>query len=263
MVGYLNLFRVIHLAITFILLFAAFNTLGGLTQSICSDLKLPENFGLIMQATIYLSLSIFNFFTGGIISKFGTKRVMPVCSLFYLIWIGALALPAYCSLNPHNSNLDNNICKTQLFSEIVLIVMSIIVGCAAGPMWVSQAAYIEECSIDVKTETYQGIFYGIFMSQSLIGNLSSYLIFRFNHGKNFSDFTYIISCTCVALLGVISYFLLTQPRNQTGEIVVKIQKSVPFCQVVCNKIRALLVTIKELKMILLLPSLIYSAVRII
>ena len=195
--AYINIYRVIHLAICFLLLFCAFNTLGGLIQSICSDLKLPNNFGLIMQGAIYLSFSIFNFFTGGLISKFGTRRVMAFSSIVYLIWILVLSIPAYCT--QHNDlNHSVGFCNSKTWQEVILIFMSVIVGIAAGPMWVSQPIYVDECSIERKTDFFQGIFWSILMIQSFIGNLISYLLFKFRKGNDFSDFSYIIGCSIIA-----------------------------------------------------------------
>ena len=66
--------------------------------------------------------------------KLGTKLTLFVSGLSYAIWISGFLLPAY--------KYEEEISMSVTPIKIINLLGALVFGLGAGPLWVSQAAYI-------------------------------------------------------------------------------------------------------------------------
>ncbi|XP_078503025.1 protein unc-93 homolog A-like [Lissotriton helveticus] len=158
----LHLKNILILGVGFLLLFTAY---GGL-QNLQSSLNPAKGMGVASLSVIYVSLIISSMFLPTvIIKKIGCKWTLVISMCCYITYTVANFYPQWYTLMP----------------------TSVILGFAGGPLWTSKCTYLTTSGIRYaekkgkdKTHVvnlYFGIFFLLFQSAGVWGNLISSLIF--------------------------------------------------------------------------------------
>ena len=141
------------------------------------------------------------FLTGITIDIFGLKWTMVLAQIGYISYIAANILPL-----PSLMYLCMSFDSIRLKSFFTSILAASLMGLGASPIWTAQATYIARLaryladhrkrSIDVVTTFFFGIFFAIFATSIIWGNLVSYFVLnqysepqRFNCGIHFDPRT--------------------------------------------------------------------------
>jgi|LauGreDrversion4_2_1035121.scaffolds.fasta_scaffold359692_2 hypothetical protein len=113
--------------------------------------------------------------SSAILNKLGIKACLFFGSLGVTSFVAANILPAYKSDYPdRDSWLQNDKVIVSL-----LYMTSVFVGCGASLVWVCNGDYISECATSKTKGTFFGLFWGIFMSSEVFGNLTAALILKY------------------------------------------------------------------------------------
>ncbi|XP_065830642.1 protein unc-93 homolog A-like isoform X2 [Oscarella lobularis] len=163
-------------------IFAAFTSLQNLQSSLNAD----QGLGTICLSILYGAVCVGSLLIAP--PLVGTLR--PKWTLF----VGFLCHLAFTGSNYY----------PRTFS---LIPACFLLGAATGPLWASINTYLTTCSMriakidgvdgEVVLQRYNGIFFTIFQSAQIIGNLISSLVFQFggSENRNLSNISDVISCS--------------------------------------------------------------------
>ena len=136
--------NVIIISVCFLLLFTAFNGL----QYLQSSIHTAEGLGLATISILYAVLAASNLFSlaPAVISKVGHKWTMVVSMGAYLFWV---------LMNGHAT-------------WFTMVPAAVLVGLAAGPLWVSQSAYLTITATSVANQSGESMgaithrYFGVF-----------------------------------------------------------------------------------------------------
>ena len=193
-----NIWLVIHLSASFLLLFTAF----GSWQNIVSEAYTLNNYGNLGFYTlwaIYLSCAVFSFISTPIISKLGPRKSIQIGSFWYFVWVVSGLLPVVLESTS----------TIKIIIYVVMMLSGILIGFGASLIWVGQGKYITDCSVSENKGLYFGLFWWIYMNSQVIGNWISAFILDI-----FSQFVFFSIMSGFALLGFISFLFLSIPLNQ-------------------------------------------------
>ncbi|GCC30293.1 hypothetical protein chiPu_0008741 [Chiloscyllium punctatum] len=165
--------NVLVVSFGFLLLFTAF---GGL-QSIQSSLNSDQGLGLASLSVIYAALILSSMFLPPVMIKYlGCKWTIVISMCCYVAFSIGNFYPSWYTLIP----------------------TAIILGTGGAPLWSAKCAYLTICGYQYAKKFnkigenivnhYFGIFFLVFQSSAVWGNLLSSLIFQYSSGKaNITD----------------------------------------------------------------------------
>jgi len=187
--------RAIHLGVSFCGVFMAFSVSQSFQTS--SDHKSEGSNAL---GILYAFFTACNFVASAIVTSLGAK---------WSLFIGSLTYVSFVAANIH-------------FNEYVLYIFSALLGIGASIIWTAQGVYISGCAAEherdhalTPTSTlgyFNGIFFSIFQSNQLLGNLLAALLFK----NDVSTSTIFGIMTSVGAVGALSLtFLAKNARDAT------------------------------------------------
>ena len=140
------------LSLSFLLIFLGFNGVQQYITTFFSDIG-AANLGFQSLILIYLFFILFNLLSASFVSKYGARRCMIICSLFYSVFI------------------------ISLLSESVILIYfsSSLLGIAASLLWTGQNSYL----IKVSDEKHYGSNSGFFNSFQSLGSALGVLVLGF------------------------------------------------------------------------------------
>jgi len=187
--------QLIQLSIGFVFVFSALSCIQSLASSILPGV------GFSSLASLYLTFGIANIYSGSYVKNIGSRRGLWIGTIGYLILDWAYFYVAASENNslPHLT--------------ILLILSSIVTGAAASVLWSSHGLFLTQVHGDIGTNT--GVFFGIFMTNSLIGNLSAGVLLQFEFDIHlvFGLFALVAILGFVVLLGLKSLPTSTLRQN--------------------------------------------------
>merc|ERR1711871_1722851 len=139
--------NVIHLAVGFFFLFAAYNTLQNYVTTL-----LPGCLGFTSLGVLYVSVCPSLLLAPGICARLGDKWTLVVGAFCYSIWIASLTRPDV---------------------PAIVILASIVIGFGAAILWVAQGSYLTKQGDDTNRGRLAGTFWGIFQISGILGNFGS------------------------------------------------------------------------------------------
>ena len=161
--------NVYGLSIMYVVLFTAFIGL----QNLQSSINAAGGLGLVTLSLLYSSLIIAGFFTPGILRLLGTKYSLLFGCICHLIYTLTNYYPSWYTLVP----------------------ASILVGFAFGPTWSAACTHLLEVAViaapslgkkqDYLISKFTGIFFLIYQFSQVPGNLASSLILFPYNGEDF------------------------------------------------------------------------------
>ena len=105
-------------------------------------------------------------------------------------------------------SIEGYVIYTDGFIKTIYLGGSVLIGVGAGPLWVSQAAYIAECASYKTKARFNSIFLVIFFS----AYLATYVIAG-SLIKVVDRSTYYIIMTCISIIGSFSFMLIRKPAS--------------------------------------------------
>ncbi len=169
---YKNFDRVTLAAISFLLLFTAFNSADNLAAKILRE-DGYDALGFYSMACLYLVFAITGFFSKALVNSMKTKSLHYRLPLFlgglcYFFRILCFLLPATYGRSHHT-----------LTSSLILVTAALN-GFGAGILWVAQSAYVTSCATPDTKGFYFSYFFIIFMISQIVGNLVAAFLLRYN-----------------------------------------------------------------------------------
>ena len=214
------------LSFSFFFVFLAFNSTQSLESSISEDAKL----GTTTVSFIYIFFTLSSFVAPSIVVYLGLKKALVLGMSSYVLFIAANLYPSWETLLP----------------------AAVCVGFGASTLWTAQGSYLGyvanayvrgapqalaqtegdvmgmEDQIEKARNGFTGVFFGIFQSTQVVGNLVAYYIFSLS-GEDGSGSESEISSEQKAILfttfsvsGVLGLLLLmflvrSVPKEEEGE----------------------------------------------
>ncbi|XP_015917448.1 protein unc-93 homolog A [Parasteatoda tepidariorum] len=159
--------NLIIVCIGYLFMFSAYQGLANLQ----STLNIEGNIGVISQSVIYVSMIISSLFLPKlIIRKYGCKATLVMSALLYAPYIAVNFYPGMGTFLP----------------------AAFILGLAAPALWSAKCTYLNEISAlyasqdsdsaDVVTNRFFGIFFMVFQTTQIWGNLVSFYVLRPSEG---------------------------------------------------------------------------------
>ncbi|XP_014481353.1 PREDICTED: UNC93-like protein MFSD11 [Dinoponera quadriceps] len=193
--GFLN---VMILSWGFMLVFAAFQTMGNIEKTVLSSIKTDdENFtgeAYTSLAIIYAVFSICNWLAPSYISVTGPRVAILTGACCYVLFIASFFWP--------NAGL--------------LYSMSGVVGIGAAFIWTGHGQYLTENS-DVDTMSRNaGLFWAIFQSSQFAGNLLVFFVFDTDKIDATQRRTVFSVLTGLSLIGALVLVFLRRPPQKSS-----------------------------------------------
>ncbi|XP_027237310.1 UNC93-like protein MFSD11 [Penaeus vannamei] len=187
-------FSVVVLGVAFMFIFTSFQTQGNMQQVVIKSIQRDDsNFkgsGYISLAVIYAVFATFNWLAPSCLSFLGPKLTMIVGGVTYVIFIASFLWP-----------------QTWL-----LYLSSVLIGVGAALIWTGQGNYLTLMSERDTIARNSGIFWALFQSSLLFGNIFVFYMFM---GKDVIDagtrLVVFAALTGVALLGLAILLALPKP----------------------------------------------------
>lgn len=141
-------------------------------QNLQSSLNQEQGLGLIALSCMYACIICSGILAPAIISVLGEKRILTLAFLCHVIYTGTNFYPTFATLIPS----------------------SVLLGLTAGPMWTSQSVYLADMAYSYAGRTnkdghavlskFNGIFFAMFETTQITGNLISSLVLQQGGGYN-------------------------------------------------------------------------------
>ncbi|CAL8142309.1 unnamed protein product [Orchesella dallaii] len=192
--------QILLLSVSFMLLFTAFQTTSMTEQTVLASVRHedPEftGDGYVSLCIIYAVFALGSWVAPSIVAIIGPKWGMLMSGSVYLVFIAQFIAP----------------------STWLLYLTSALLGGAASVLWCCQGNFLTLASDPKTISRNSGVFWGINQCSLFFGNL--FVFFKFQ-GKTVIDsetrvFVFIV-LTIVSAIGVLSMFLLSNLRDETGK----------------------------------------------
>jgi len=123
-----------------------------------------ENLGFINIAIVYLFFSLMSMFAIPVNRFLGSRLTLCLSGLTYALWILGFMLPAYKyeKIKELGDNAPSNGIYSDSAIKAINLSSAALLGFGAGPLWVSQAAFISECACYRTKGLYNSIFWSVF-----------------------------------------------------------------------------------------------------
>lgn len=236
--------RDLHLlGISFLFVFLAYSA----TQNLESTVNADGNLGTVSLGIIYLSLTICSVGAPYPVKWLGSKKGMLLGLSGYWIFILANLFPSWYTMVP----------------------ASLFLGFTAALLWVAEGTYITCAAKNYAAETnteeekaignFNGIFWGYYASNQVIGNLLSLIILYIGRGAGTSSTStgpLLLTFLGCMLVGTgVACFLSSQ-----ADLSQQVQTSIKETTVL-NFMNSTFGILLDKKMLLLLPLLVYSGLQ--
>lgn len=194
-----QLLNVILLGLAFFFIFLSFQTSVFIQQTVVNSIRTkPEyNFhgdGYISLCITYIVFAISNWLSPSIIGLTGAKYGMFFAAMTYALYSASFIYP----------------------TTLTFYLAAVLIGMGAGPLWAAQGNYLADNSDSETSGRNAGLFWAIFQSSILFGNIFVYV--AFNNKTTISDETRFLVYGVLTSLAVVGIFILLLLR----------QKSVPL-----------------------------------
>jgi len=167
----IGIYNVVLLGLGFCFTFAGFNTMGGIQTLVFDSAKNPDSGGFVegyngngfwSLAISYLAFTFGNILAPSIVATIGPRATLVVSSLSYVFYILQLLV----------------------LNDGLLYFASVVLGLGSALYWTAQGNFLALNSTESTIARNSGIFWAMFASSGIIGNLIVYTQFR---GKEFID----------------------------------------------------------------------------
>eukprot|EP00039_Didymoeca_costata_P031551 m.35251 g.35251 ORF g.35251 m.35251 type:complete len:596 (-) comp8863_c0_seq1:474-2261(-) len=200
-----NLYNVLMLSFSFLLLFTAFQTTQILAAKLIGDL------GSISVGLIYVTFALGGFFAPAICRNIGPQTSMFIGGITYVFFVASL---------------------TYMITPVVLVA-SFFIGIGASILWTGQGMTISLNTTEQNKTTYNSLYWGIFNLCLVPGNLAAHFILKPGKSSNttkhdplhdmvtgwtFPDSVLFLALAVCGALGCAIFLLIRKPDPNFGTI---------------------------------------------
>ncbi len=197
-------FNVFFLGLSFMLVFAAFQTMGNVQTVIIDSAKNASSDGYVPDfngdgftslAIIYLVFAFANWFAPPVVSFIGPRFTLIVGGVCYSLFIAQLTYP----------------------NDILLYGASALIGVGAAMIWVAQGNFLTINSDETTMERNSGIFWAMLQCSMVIGNTYAYFQFKgLDDITTTTRLTVALVLLSICVVGVLT-FLALRPTPWASE----------------------------------------------
>ena len=199
-----NICKVLLLAICFLFLFSAFNSASILVTPIYEQLGY-NNFGKVSNLLIYVAFGFNDFLVSFELRALSQKLGLFIGSIGYtLFMLGGLLLT---SCHFHEDEATKWWCNSSLIIS-ANVFGSVTCGFCAALLWLAMASYIDCCANQYNKGKFFGLFWAIFQSSFILGNLfGAYLL------KVFNQYYYFLCMVALATIACCLFLVLPNVKD--------------------------------------------------
>ena len=170
-----NFERVLYIGWGFTLLDVAFITAQGLTSKVLHDNDFKV-LGYVAIATIYLTYSIFSFFSKPVVDCLGNRFSLSLGCFFEAFHMVGLVLPALRKEYQDaakEGDVDVPMSSDSAYNWIcfAIIFCAFIAGVGTSLLWVAHGRYVTLCADDTNKGFFNSVFWVFMMACQVIGNI--------------------------------------------------------------------------------------------
>ncbi len=195
-----NLLKVVYIAISFMMLFTAFNAGQNLMTQIFKQL----NYNGLGQSCLFAVMICFacsSVVAPQYYKKVSTKVGLLLSSSTYVLFISGGALVTLC--DKYNSN--TSVCSHS-FVYGYNVAMAALSGCGAGFLWLCQATYVNACADEKSRGMFNGTFLSIYSASQILSGVIATLIL----GKT-SPATFYVTLLIFGALAIVMFGFIQPP----------------------------------------------------
>lgn len=195
-----NLFRVVYIALCFLVLFTAYISAQNLVAQIYTQL----GYGSLGQICLFL---VFGFMgTTSMVASHYKKKMSVKAGLMFgaccemsLIFAGAFT--TFCD----KYQIEGGLCqRSSIFA--INCIGSIFVGIGAAFIWLSQAVYVNECADEKTRGLFNGVFWSIFQTAQIISGTLATLILG-----SADQFTFYLVLLIFCAVSLVMFSFIKEP----------------------------------------------------
>ncbi|XP_071429607.1 UNC93-like protein MFSD11 [Pithys albifrons albifrons] len=189
-----RLFNIIILGVSFMFIFAAFQTCGNIAQTVITNLNNTDfhGSGYTSMSIIYGVFSASNLISPSVVAIVGPQFSMVVSGIFYSLYIAVFIQPT-----------------TWAF-----YTASVFIGIAAAVLWTAQGNCLTVNSDENTIGRHSGVFWALLQSSLFFGNLYIYFAWQGKTHISESDRrTVFIALTVISLVGTVLFFLIRKQED--------------------------------------------------
>ncbi|XP_073282112.1 UNC93-like protein 3 [Primulina huaijiensis] len=228
------------LSSAFLLIFLAY----GAIQNLESTINTEGDLGTTSLGILYLSFTFFSIIASLVVRKLGSKNALILGTSGYWLFTAANLFPSWYTMVPS----------------------SLYLGFAASIIWVGQGTYLTSAASKHANDNnlpertvigqFNGVFWGMFASHQLVGNLVNLAVLRDETGGSTSGTTLLfILFLCSMTLGTILMCFLNR-RNGKDEVLQ--DSSTTFSSAVVSASKSFLNLLLDKRILLVIPLIAYS-----
>ncbi|KAM3137371.1 hypothetical protein pb186bvf_010551 [Paramecium bursaria] len=234
-----NLVKVSILGSQFLLMFSAFNSAQNLIALLYEQSGLGS-LGISSLWVLYLVYAFGTLFSNNICSRVSPKYTLFFSGLMYSIYLSSGILVSWCY---DNNQQTTGVCSKASIYTYVLFGAALC-GLGASTLWVAQGQYIQAISTISSRGMFFGIFWALFQSSQILGNVLGLVL------VSISSFTYFVVMTIVCLAGAVSFIFLPNAYDE--------EQQKEEVKGITEKMRQIWVLFKSRKMRPLLPYFVFN-----
>ncbi|GAB2235654.1 hypothetical protein Drorol1_Dr00026086 [Drosera rotundifolia] len=235
--------RDVHiLSAAFLLVFLAY----GAVQNLESTLNSEDDLGTTSLGILYVSFTVCSMFSSPVVRSLGSKRALVIGTTGYWLFIAANLKPKWYTMFP----------------------ASVYLGFTASMIWVGQGTYLtstarshaKDCNLHEGTiiGNFNGEFWGIYASNSVVGNLVSlFLLGESTEGATTGTTLLFIVFLCIMTLGTILMCFLHKRDGSEG----REEGSSGFVSSLTSVSKAIVAPLSDARLLLIIPLFGYSGLQ--
>lgn len=227
----------------FVLIFLAY----GAVQNLESTMNTDGDLGTISLGILYVSFAVFSVVASMVVKKLGSKNALVLGTTGYWLFIAANLKPSWYTMVP----------------------ASLYLGFAASIIWVGQGTYLTSTANSHANDynlhegtvigKFNGVFWGMFASHQLVGNLVTLALLRDEEGGTTSGTTLLLIVFLISMtLGTVLMCFLSK-RNGKEERLEGSDDT--FSSSVGSLVKSMLNLLLDIRILLVIPLLAYSGLQ--
>ena len=220
-----NLTNVLHLALTLVLLFSAYNPAQNLLSVYFKQFGL-DYLGLFSIMIICQCSGITSLLAPLIVSRLPYKNILTAAAVGATCLIILGKLVSGC-----NTDASAYFCQSYMLHRLT-VSASILTGIGMGFIWLTSSVYIQECSYEANKGSVFGIFSSVYQFCNISGSLITLTLVKHVSISSFFTIQIFLSIIAVGLFQTIKKPEVTKPKKersiQREEEPIKIQKIIHF-----------------------------------
>lgn len=232
------------LSLAFLLIFLAF----GAAQNLQTTVNTEGDLGTICLGILYTSFTVFSLVASLVVRSLGSKNALVLGTTGYWLFIAANLVP----------------------SRYTMVPASLYLGFAASILWVAEGTYLTSTARSHAHESnlhegtiignFNGVFFGVFASHQVLGNLLTLALLRDGKGGSTSGTTLLfLVFLFVVSFGIVLMCFLQKRDTKVDEDVRN--SFISFYSSIISLSKSVITPLCDIRMLLVIPLTAYSGLQ--